>query len=110
DCVATRKVASTSSGSCLSCASVSQALARLPFWEKAADGPRTLPFHDAGEPPPSETLPAYFRSALAKTTGASARRAASRPIAAGRVSLENFIAAIAASAVRRSFAATAAIG
>ena len=32
--------------------------------ENAADGPRIFPFHGAGAPPPSETLPAFLRSRL----------------------------------------------
>jgi hypothetical protein len=82
----------------------------LGFCEKAADGPRILAFHGAGEPPPSETLPAFLRLALSNTTGAFGFRASSSPIADGRRSLFICMAAIAASAVLRSFAATAAIG
>jgi hypothetical protein len=80
------------------------------FLENAADGPRMLPFQGAGEPPPSETLPAFFRADFSNTTGASALRASSSPIADGRGSLPSLIAAMAASAVLRSLAAMAAMG
>ena len=52
--------------------SATQLRAFLAFCENAADGPRILPFQGAGEPPPSETLPAFLRSAFSNTTGASA--------------------------------------
>jgi hypothetical protein len=55
-------------------------------------------------------LPARFRFDLSNTIAASSRRAASSPITAGNFSGVNLIAAIAARAVARSLAATAAIG
>src|SRR5206468_6353001 len=87
DWVPVRNVASNSSGFCCCWASLSHPLALLFFCEKAADGPRTFPFHGAGDPPPSDTLPAFLRFLLSNTTGASKLRAASRPIERGRRSL-----------------------
>ena len=47
--------------------------------ENAADGPRILPFQGAGDPPPSETLPAFLRLDFSNTTGASGLRAVVEP-------------------------------
>src|SRR5882757_7310377 len=110
DCVPVRKVCSTSSGFPEALASESQLRALPALLENAEDGPRRLPFQAAGAGAPSETLPAFLRLAFSNTIGASFLRAASSPITDGRRSLENVIAAIAASAVLRSQAATAAIG
>jgi len=76
------------------------------FCENADDGPRTLPCQAAGAGVPSETLPARLRLAFSNTTGESGWRAASSPITEGSRSLVIRIAAMAASAVLRSLAAT----
>src|SRR5205807_8105090 len=110
DCVPVRKVRSTNNGLFAWRAPSTQLRTFLGLSENAADGPRMLAFHGAGEPPPSETLPAFLRLALSNTMGASGLRASSIPIADGSRSLLTLMADIAASAVLRSFAATAAIG
>src|SRR5205807_1626508 len=105
-----RKVSSTSNGSRASRAASNQLRAFFALCEKAEDGPRILPFQGVGAPEDSETLPALLRFDLSNTTGASSLRAAPGPTADGRGSLVTLRAAIAAIAVLRSLAATAAMG
>ena len=65
-CVPVRNVPSTSNGFCAFRAASSQFRAFFVLCENAADGPRTLPFQGAGEPAPSETLPAFFLAGFFK--------------------------------------------
>ena len=111
DCVPVRNVPSTSNGfrACRARSRPSSA----PSWP-CARRPRTARGRSASrapaQPAPSETLPAFLRFDFSNTTGASGLRAASSPITDGRRSLVILMAAMASSAVFRSFAATAAIG
>ena len=110
DCVPVRKVPSTSSGFRASRAAATQLRTFFAPCENAEDGPRTFCFQGAGPAAPSETSAAFLRFDFSNTTGASLLRAASSPITDGSRSLVIRMAATAAAAVFRSFAATAAIG
>ena len=107
---AVRNVASNSSGSRVSRALGDPVARLLGLLRERRRGSAQIALPWRGPPAPSETLPAFLRSPCRTRPAHRGLRASSSPITAGIDWLDSFIASIAASAVLRSFAATAAIG